>query len=180
MESGHTPAVERMLEILDNQTISTNKKFTFLDIGCGNGWVVRKLLEHPNCTNSTGIDGSSSMIEKAISKSTNENYVCADIETWICKSKFSVGFSMETFYYFSDPGLILKNIYRNILKSEGVFIMGVDHYKENKSSLDWDKQFNIKTTTLGVNEWKDIFSDAGFSDIYSCLLYTSPSPRDRG
>jgi len=166
MQIGHTPAVERMLEILKNQTNSTNQKFSFLDVGCGNGWVVRKLLKHPNCTSSIGIDGSSSMIEKAQYKSSKSKYVCADIETWVCRSKFSIAFSMETFYYFSNPGLVLKNIYRNLLIDGGVFILGVDHYKENKSTLDWDSQFNIKTTTLEIKEWKNIFSDAGFSDVY--------------
>ena len=31
------------------QTISFDKPFTFLDVGCGNGWVVKKIAKENNC-----------------------------------------------------------------------------------------------------------------------------------
>ena len=43
MEEGHGVTVGKFLG-----SISIDKQFSFLDIGCGNGWVVRKL---PNCQN---------------------------------------------------------------------------------------------------------------------------------
>ena len=42
MEKGHAPAVNQMLKIINAKTTILNQKFNFLDIGCGNGWVVRK------------------------------------------------------------------------------------------------------------------------------------------
>tara|TARA_A100001011_G_C14041861_1_gene728131 strand:- start:63 stop:701 length:639 start_codon:yes stop_codon:yes gene_type:complete len=167
MQKGHTPAVERMLEIIRNHTESTNKKFSFLDIGCGNGWVVRMLSKDSNCIHSVGIDGSPSMVKKAISNNNDGEYICADIENWIYKSKFKIAFSMETFYYFSNPALIVKNVYNNLLEDNGIFILGIDHYKENKSTLNWDDQFNIKTTTMRIEEWRNIFLDVGFSNVYA-------------
>ena len=38
MERNHLPAVETML----NYAIQDLKSFSFIDAGCGNGWVVRK------------------------------------------------------------------------------------------------------------------------------------------
>ncbi|MEJ2260608.1 MAG: methyltransferase type 11, partial [Nitrosopumilaceae archaeon] len=51
MEKEHGKNVSKFLE-----KISFEKPFSFLDVGCGNGWVVRKIASHPNCTKSIGID----------------------------------------------------------------------------------------------------------------------------
>ena len=45
--------------------------------------------------------------------------------------------------------------------------MGIDHYMENKSTLDWGKRFNIEIETFSISEWINIIEEAGFSDIYS-------------
>ena len=44
MEEGHGVTVDKFLG-----SISFNKSFSFLDIGCGNGWVVRKIAQLPKC-----------------------------------------------------------------------------------------------------------------------------------
>ncbi len=44
MEMEHGNNVSKIL-----QTISFDKPFTFLDVGCGNGWVVRKIASFENC-----------------------------------------------------------------------------------------------------------------------------------
>ena len=44
MEKTHAAAVSEMLtHLLDDVGTS----FTFIDAGCGNGWAVRKMKEHP-------------------------------------------------------------------------------------------------------------------------------------
>ena len=43
----------------------TQEKFSAIDIGCGNGWVVRLLKDHPLCYSAEGIDGAEAMIAKA-------------------------------------------------------------------------------------------------------------------
>jgi len=42
MEEGHGITVGKFLN-----SISFSKQFSFLDIGCGNGWVVRKIAQLP-------------------------------------------------------------------------------------------------------------------------------------
>jgi len=51
METEHKNNVSKIL-----QAISFDKPFTFLDVGCGNGWVVRKIAKENNCKKSIGID----------------------------------------------------------------------------------------------------------------------------
>jgi len=53
MEREHTKAVSKFLE-----SISFEKDFSFLDIGCGNGWVVRKISKIKTCKKAVGIDKS--------------------------------------------------------------------------------------------------------------------------
>ena len=46
MEKGHASSVSEMLDFAFKEKTSIGKKFSFLDLGCGNGWVVRKVQEH--------------------------------------------------------------------------------------------------------------------------------------
>ena len=43
MEKGHAASVNEMLGFIWQQVQSTDKNFSAVDVGCGNGWVVRKL-----------------------------------------------------------------------------------------------------------------------------------------
>ena len=63
MEKGHGTSVNKFLDKL-----VFDKPFTFLDIGCGNGWVVRKISQLSNCRKAIGIDKSRIMIKKAKEK----------------------------------------------------------------------------------------------------------------
>ena len=63
MEKGHGATVNKFLDKL-----VFDKPFTFLDIGCGNGWVVRKISQLSNCRRAIGIDKSRIMIKKAKEK----------------------------------------------------------------------------------------------------------------
>ena len=54
-----------MLEFAYNERINIGEKFSFLDLGCGNGWVVRKVQEHNLCNKAVGIDGAYQMIKNA-------------------------------------------------------------------------------------------------------------------
>ena len=71
MEKGHGATVNQFLDKL-----SLKKNFKFLDIGCGNGWVVRKMSEKSSCIKAIGIDKSKMMIKNATSKisSKKESY----------------------------------------------------------------------------------------------------------
>ena len=44
MEHEHAKSVQKFLN-----SISFDKPFSFLDVGCGNGWVVRKIAEMKLC-----------------------------------------------------------------------------------------------------------------------------------
>ena len=165
MEKGHTPSVNYMIEIIKNKPIINQRDFKFLDLGCGNGWVVRKLAKHKLCNLAVGVDGARNMINNAISYSKNEIYINANIENWEYPKKFDIIFSMETFYYIKNVSRMLKNIYNNLLNENGSIIIGIDHYYENKPSLSWDKDYDLNLLTLTVNQWKKMFEKNQFKNI---------------
>ena len=44
METGHADAVEEMLEFSLKERSEIGEQFSFLDLGCGNGWATSCLL----------------------------------------------------------------------------------------------------------------------------------------
>jgi len=159
MEKEHGKNVSKFLD-----TISFDKPFTFLDVGCGNGWVVRKISREPNCKKSIGIDKSKKMIIESKKKIINkkEEFFHTDIESWKHISKFDFIFSMESLYYADSIELALEKIYK-ILKPGGQFFCGTDFYTDNKATAKWAKIMKIQMHLHPKKEWKEFFQNAGFN-----------------
>ena len=158
MEKGHGTTVNKFLDKL-----TFEKPFTFLDIGCGNGWVVRKISQLSKCRKAIGIDKSKSMIEKAKIKKIldKESYITTDLESWNYTEKFDVIFSMESLYYSVPMESALKKIYK-LLKRRGVFYCGTDFYKDNSLTTRWIKDMAVPMDLRSEMEWKKMFNDIGF------------------
>jgi len=164
MQKGHSNAVDCMLELISKKSNVFNKSFSFLDVGCGNGWVVRNVSKFKNCKLAEGVDGAPEMIKKAISQDSNSNYYIEDIEVWKPSKKYDVIFSMEVFYYFNNPSKIINNLEKH-LNPGGILIIGIDHYLENVPSLNWDKEYNISTNTFSVYDWKSFLLKANLDNV---------------
>lgn len=164
--SGRSELMERehgknVLKFLNR--ISFDKPFLFLDIGCGNGWVVRKISKNKNCKKAVGIDKSKNMIKNAKSKSESkkELFVVTDLENWKYQGKFDYVFSMESIYYSKSVTDAVKKAYK-LLKKNGEFFCGTDFYKDNKATSGWATMMNVPMHLLSKSEWKKIFNEAGF------------------
>ena len=162
MERGHTPSVTVMLERLLEGVTSP---FTAIDIGCGNGWVVRKLANHPLCTHASGVDGAPSMIQKAKDIDPQGDYVEAMLPAWAPREPFDLVHSMEFLYYLHDPFAFLVEVHQRWMSPGGKIVIGVDHYAENPSSLDWGESLQVHMTTLSIEGWMQGLTKAGFVDV---------------
>ena len=100
MQKNHSIAVNSMIQMLIGKS---NKEFSFIDAGCGNGWVIRNINLHDLCSYSIGVDGSKNMINKAKKIDPSGNYVCSDLIQWKPKEKVDFIHSMEVLYYFEYP-----------------------------------------------------------------------------
>ena len=159
MEKGHGTTVNQFLDKL-----SLKGNFRFLDIGCGNGWVVRKMSENSSCIKAIGIDKSKLMIKNAKSKisSEKESYFVTELESWNTKEKFDIIFSMESLYYSVPMESALKKVFK-LLKKDGIFYCGTDFYSDNTLTTRWVKDMNIPMDLRSEKEWKKMFRNTGFT-----------------
>lgn len=139
MAGGHRVAVEEMLEA---SRPLFPPKYSFLDIGCGNGWVVRAESEKEGCELASGVDGAQDMITKAkslITNTKNQMFHHSDLLAFrppaAAADKYDVVFSMEVLYYLSDAQVqeMLARLASDIVKKHGLLVFGVDHYLGEES-----------------------------------------------
>lgn len=158
MEIEHGKNVSKFLE-----TMSFDKPFTFLDVGCGNGWVIRKIAKEGKCKKAVGIDVSKKMIAQSKKKSNNnkESFFHTDIESWKYKGEFDFIFSMESLYYTNSIEKALEKIFK-LLKPGGQFFCGTDFYTDNKATARWASIMKIQMHLHSKKEWKGFFQNAGF------------------
>ena len=161
MEKGHSQAVT---EMLDMTIPKLTKPFTAIDIGCGNGWVVRKLASL-GASHVEGIDGAEEMIIKARRIDPNGIYHYARLPEWIPEKRFDLVHSMEFLYYLKQPQEMLAIIHDEWLENGGWLVAGVDHYQEHERSLQWPEQLQVHMTTMSIDEWYKAMENAGFSNI---------------
>jgi len=164
MEKNHKLSVNNMIEF----SVTKLNSFTFLDAGCGNGWVVRKVSKLKNCIKAIGIDGSKKMIEKAKLIDKNNEYYCKNLLNWKPRTKIDLVHSMEVIYYFENPKELINHIYSSWLKKNSRLIIGLDYYYENKTSHSWPNDCGISIMSLfSEKKWKNFFSEVGFKKIKS-------------
>ena len=167
MEKGHADAVTEMLDFALKERHRINNNFTFLDLGCGNGWVVRKVIENPLCINASGIDGAPQMIENAIKRGDGEEYILANIDEHEPTQTYDLIHSMEVLYYLENPAAILKKIANSWLNDGGRLIVGIDLYHENSDSHSWEDKVGTRMLMYKETEWVNFFRQAGFNDVTS-------------
>lgn len=173
MEKEHSKNVVKFLS-----SIKFNSPFSFLDVGCGNGWVVRHIAQNTLCKKATGIDTSRKMIQNARNKSQSEKeeYFIKNIETWKTKRKFDYVFSMESIYYVKSPESTVEKIF-SLLYPGGKFFCGTDFYYENKATTKWKDMMEIPMHLKSKAEWKRILKDAGFNVKIKHILDTASTKK---
>jgi len=162
MEKGHTDSVNFMFDRLSPKF---KNPFSALDVGCGNGWVVRKFKKTEMCKVAMGVDGADKMIQKAQGVDSSNQYFCADILQWSPFQKFNIIHSMEVLYYLEDPSKLVNSIYSEWLDKAGCFIFGIDHYTENPPSINWPVECGVNMNTQPINYWLILMKEAGFKNI---------------
>ena len=167
MEKSHAISVDEMINFALKERLKIDKNFSFLDLGCGNGWVVRKVANNALCNRAVGMDGARQMINNAESRGEGAKYILADIDSFNSPEKYDVIHSMEVLYYLENPSEVIRKISNSWLNKGGRLIIGIDHYYENTSSHSWQEKVGTRMLMLKESEWFQIFEDAGLSEVES-------------
>ena len=162
MQKTHSPAV---MDMLQYSLSRLHTAFSFIDAGCGNGWVVRYMNTQPMCTNAIGVDGASEMINKAKRLDTKGRYILSDLLAYQPSKKVDLVHSMEVFYYFTDPSILVDHVKDNWIETKGRLIIGVDYYKENEGCHNWSENVGTPMKMFSTKDWVEIFHSSGLSNI---------------
>lgn len=106
MANGHWDVTMQMIENLELETVSR-----MVDVGCGNGWLVRELINR-GASYGIGVDISPGMIQEAqrqILHASKEEYLVGNGESLPFEdASVDCITNIESLYYYPKPELALK------------------------------------------------------------------------
>jgi len=175
MEQHHLPIVEPMLAL-----IQFNPEDRVLDVGCGTGWLVRRIAPLVSAGLAAGIDVSDAMIRRAESLSAGLPNVVfarggADIIPWD-RGYFAKVLSVESAYYWPDPAEGVREISR-VLSPGGAAWILINYFRDNPHCHQWGELLKVSTHLLAAEEWAGFFRQAGFHSVsHRRIPDCSPTP----
>ena len=175
MEQHHLPIVEPMLAL-----IAFDPKDKILDVGCGTGWLVRRIAPLVSAGVAAGMDVSDAMLGRAESLSALlPNAVSkrggVDAIPWET-GYFTKVLSVESAYYWPDPAQGVREIFR-VLSPGGAAWILINYYRDNPHCHQWGGQLKVPTCLLSTEEWEDLFRQAGFEAVENRRIPDrSPTP----
>lgn len=165
MNTGHSSMAEWGFTHMEIQSDNV-----CLDIGCGGGANVRKLLEKSPYGRVVGIDHSEISVEKSkkINKAGIESKRCEILQGDVMKlpfrdKTFDVITAFETIYFWPDINEAFKQVYR-VLKVSGTFMICNESNGENSKEEKWTKIIQ-GMKIYNSEQIKKSLEDAGFTDI---------------
>jgi ubiquinone/menaquinone biosynthesis C-methylase UbiE len=157
-------------EIIKNLNLKSNLKI--LDVACGTGFLIKKLLETNSKIEITGIDISKEMIaiaKKRFENNKNVTLIKANAEKFEVKDKFNIIIFNSAMHYIKDiEDLIVK--LRQLLSSNGYLII-VDWSKDpllfKLLNLYWKFRIKAFKGIYNQNKIKKILTKNSFNVIQS-------------
>jgi ubiquinone/menaquinone biosynthesis C-methylase UbiE len=163
MEQEHLPIT---LPVLEKMQLGSADNV--LDIGCGAGWLSRRLAKSVPQGRVVGMDVSDQMIRHARRASVDfENlmFVTGEVEEIPWEPNFfSHVISVESSYYWPDPGAGIRGIFR-VLKPGGSAWILINYYRDNPHCHQWGDLLAVKTHLLSAEEWGEFFRAADFAHV---------------
>ena len=194
MEQGHFEATMQLFSMIDSLITKTEKlhvscdtsmfsgfdQKVLLDIGCGNGWALRKFIDLGG-HHAYGCDLSSKMIEKARQfQNDNIEYHIGDIVLFDQNlqqkqmKKPNICICIESLYYHEHPKTSVSAMY-DILEKEGYIGIMVDLYEESWGTHAWIDALHVDVHLLSIEAYKKLLRDVGFVNVqHQQFQMTSP------
>lgn len=175
MEEHHLPVVEPALALMNLQPADR-----VLDVGCGAGWLARRIAAQVPQGRVVGIDVSDGMVRRAQRANVQFTHVtllrgAVEQIPWE-DGFFSQIISVESAYYWPEPARGLREIFR-VTASGGAAWILINYYRDNPYSHQWGPILPIPTHLLSAEEWGGHLRAAGFVEVTHCTIPdASPTP----
>lgn len=175
MEKDHLPITLPVLERM--RPAATDN---VLDVGCGAGWLSRRMSRLVPEGRVVGMDISDAMIRVARRNSLDHDnvlYVTGEAgEIPWEPGFFHHAVSVESSYYWPNPAAGMKEIYR-VLRDGGSAWILINYYRDNVHCHQWGPLLAVTTHLLSAGEWAGLFREAGFGEVSTeRIVDPSPSP----
>ena len=175
MEQDHLPIT---LPVLEKMCLEPTDNV--LDVGCGSGWLSRRIAEKVPEGRVVGMDVSDQMVRVARRTSREHDnvlYVTGEVGEIPWEANFfTQAISVESAYYWPNPAAGLKEIFR-VLRPGGNLWMLINYYRDNPHCHQWGALLAVKTHLLLADEWAELFAGAGFTKVaHERVVDLSPSP----
>jgi SAM-dependent methyltransferase len=175
LEQHHLPIVEPMLALIEFKP-----QDKVLDVGCGTGWLVRRIAPLVSAGLAAGMDVSDAMVGRAQALSAqlpNVVFACGGVDAIPWESGyFAKVVSVESAYYWPDPAQGVREIFR-VLSPGGAAWILINYYRDNPHCHQWGGQLKVPTHLLSADEWAGLFRQAGFRTVdHRRIPDPSPTP----
>ncbi|PYU10008.1 MAG: hypothetical protein DMG37_21690 [Acidobacteria bacterium] len=175
MEQDHLPIT---LPVLEKMQLATADNV--LDVGCGAGWLSRRLAKFVPQGRVVGMDVSDEMIRHARRASAdfdNLMFVTGEVEEIPWEPNFfSDAISVESSYYCPDPAAGIRELFRVLNPGGSAWIL-INYYRDNPHCHQWGDLLAVKTHLLSAEEWSEFFRAAGFGNVqHERIADPSPTP----
>ena len=154
------------------QQVTVPKNAAILDVGCGGGWTVRKLVALAPEGKVVGLDYSSASV--AVSRDTNAHEIEAgrvQIEQGSVAAlpfpdrSYDIVTAVETHYYWPDLSANVREVLR-VLKPGGTFILIAETYRGGPFRLLYGLVMPLlRAAFLSDAEHRDLLTQAGFTEV---------------
>ncbi len=175
MEQDHLPIALPVLEMM-HLAASDN----VLDVGCGSGWLARRISKLVPEGRVVGMDISDEMIRVARRARLDEDnilFVTGEVAEIPWEPNFfGHAISVESAYYWPNPGAGIGELHR-VLRPGGAAWMLINYYRDNPYCHQWGALLAVPTHLLAAEEWTELFRAAGFANVsQERIVDPSPSP----
>lgn len=162
MANGHWDVTVQMLDSID----LTDCKH-MIDVGCGNGWLVREVLRR-GVETGVGVDISPEMISVAKNSTEVENR-----ETYMVANGEDIPLpdgivdcitNIESLYYYPEPQQALHE-WARIAKPGAQLAIMMDLYLESPATHNWIDALDVPVHLFSKVQLREMLTKAGWSNI---------------
>lgn len=169
MEDGHWPVVRPVLEDLE-----FGPESRALDVGCGAGWLVRRLLE-AGAAEAHGVDIAPAMIARA-KEGPGQFQVASGAQLPYPDGHFSHLLSVESLYYYPDPAQALREWLR-VTAPGGELAVIIELYADSPVGRSWSDALKVQVHNWSMARWMQALQDAGWSQVRAHQIPRPEAPK---